>query len=162
TRFVMLETIREYAQLRLATSGETQRLRRRHAAYYLDLAERAEPELVGPNQGEWLERLGDEHDNFPAALGWALQAREPSAALRIGGALVRFWWGRGYLSEGRSWLEQALNDYYVTDSDMEAGEVKKQKEIRAKGLNAAGVLAWAQGNYDKAEASYKASLSLFR
>jgi tetratricopeptide (TPR) repeat protein len=158
----MLETIREYAQLRLAAAGETQPLRRQHAAYYLELAERAEPELAGPQQVEWLEQLEDEHDNFRAALAWALQAREPETALRIGAALWRFWWGRGYLSEGRRWLDQALNDVGVAVLDLEAGQVKAQKAMRAKGLNAAGVLAFAQEDHDGAEASNAMSLSLFR
>ena len=71
-RFAMLETIREYALERLEASGESEVIQQAHAAFYLVFAERAEPELTGPAQAEWLTRLGVEHDNLRAALAWSL------------------------------------------------------------------------------------------
>ena len=104
----MLETIREYATERLIESDEYEPLRHAHAHYFLALAEQAEPELTGPQQADWLERLEGEHDNLRAALGWAREQNAAETALRLAGALWRFWYTRGYLSEGRRWLDQAL------------------------------------------------------
>jgi predicted ATPase len=92
-RFMMLETIWEYAQERLHASGEAEAARRAHAQYYLTLAEEVEPQLVGPNQGIWLDRLEVEHDNLRAALGWGIERDEAETALRLGAALWRFWTG---------------------------------------------------------------------
>src|SRR5437867_1071258 len=108
-RFLMLETIREYALERLAESGEVETLHGRHAQYFLRMAEAAEPELRGPQQVLWLETLEREHDNLRAALRWALDRREVETALRLAAALPRFWFGHGYLSEGRRWLNEALS-----------------------------------------------------
>ncbi len=68
-RLVMLETIREFGLECLAMSGELEAIRRAHAAYYLVLAEEAEPKLEGPQQAVWLQRLEQEHDNLRAAIG---------------------------------------------------------------------------------------------
>src|SRR5947209_1862334 len=111
-RLLMLETIREYGLEVLAASGEMESTRRAHATYYLALAELAELELGGPQQGVWLDRLEREHDNLRAALQWTIEQGEAGGsmemALRLGGALRRFWWGRGHWSEGRNFLERAL------------------------------------------------------
>ncbi|MDP8931409.1 MAG: AAA family ATPase [Actinomycetota bacterium] len=107
-RFAMLETIREFALERLADGGEEEQQRRRHAETYLALAERAEPELVGPERRRWLDRLEREHDNFRSALAWSIQQGEVGTALRLVGALWRLWQARGYLGEGRRWTEEAL------------------------------------------------------
>ena len=72
--------------------------------FFLALAEEAEPELEGPQQGLWLERLEREHDNLRAALSWVLERGEGELGLRFGGALWRFWYNRGYMSEGIGWL----------------------------------------------------------
>jgi predicted ATPase len=107
-RFVMLETIREYARERLTEHGELEARRREHAAYYLMLAEHAQPEVEGPEQVVWLQRLEAEHDNLRAALGWALERSEAETAVRLSGALFEFWMMHGHWSEGRRWLEAAL------------------------------------------------------
>ena len=107
-RFVMLETIREYAQERLELSGEAVEIRRLHAEYYLALAEQGASELQGPEEATWLERLEIDHDNMRAALSWTLQWEEAELGMRLAGALWRFWDMRGYYGEGRRWLEEAL------------------------------------------------------
>ena len=107
-RFGMLETIREYALERLAERGDGDAVRRRHAGYYVLLAEQAEPALRGPQQVSWLERLDAELANIRAALTWATRSGEAEAGLRIGAALWRFWQMRGHLREGRESLEQLL------------------------------------------------------
>ena len=104
----MLETIREYALERLAARGDGEAVRRRHAAFYLVLAEEAEPGLLGPQQREWLERLDSERDNIRAALTWAVDAGEAEVGLRIGSALWRFWQLRNHELEGRERLEELL------------------------------------------------------
>lgn len=117
SRFVMLETIREYAVEQLAVSDEATALRERHAAYYLALAERAEAQLHGAEQVQWLDRLEAEHDNMRAALAWSQTVAESGATgaaaaadlgLRLASALGWFWYMRGYWSEGRAWLAVAL------------------------------------------------------
>src|SRR5579871_915705 len=100
-RFGLLETIRAYAWERAEAAGEAAALRRAHAAYFLALAEGAEPALKGAEQAVWLERLEREHDNLRAALRWAVESAEGEMGLRLGGALWRFWYVRGHLSEGR-------------------------------------------------------------
>src|ERR687889_1684888 len=102
-RFVMLETVHEFARGKLWESDEAEEIKRVHAQYFLNLAEEAHPELKGANQLEWLERLEAEHDNMRAALSWALERKDVELALRLGGALGWFWSVRGYHSEGRRW-----------------------------------------------------------
>lgn len=106
-RFVVLENIREYALERLVESGEVERMRQRHAEYFLTFAEETEPELKGPRQIEHLQRLEDEHDNFRAALSWSLESRE-DLGVALAGALWWFWQMGGYYREGLGWLEEAL------------------------------------------------------
>jgi tetratricopeptide (TPR) repeat protein len=104
----MLETIREYALERLAARGDGDDVRRRHAGFYLILAEEAEPGLLGPQQRDWLEHLAAELDNIRAALAWAVETGESDVGLRIGSALWRFWQLRDHLREGRERLEELL------------------------------------------------------
>jgi predicted ATPase/class 3 adenylate cyclase len=149
-RFVMLETIHEYARERLEESGQAEEIKRAHAEYFLALAEEAQPELDGAQQVEWLERLEAEHDNMRAALSWS-QMSETETALRLGGALWRFWYTRGYMSEGRNWLEQALAKNGVVSMP-----------VRAKALMGAGALAYVQGHHDQGEALQAECLALYR
>jgi predicted ATPase/class 3 adenylate cyclase len=150
-RLVMLETIHEYARERLDASGEGEALRHQHLAYFLALAEQAEPELDGAAQVAWLGRLETEHDNLRAALQGALDAGEAEHALRLAGALSRFWAQRSYLSEGRQWLAAALALPHAV-----------APAVQAKGLRAAGVLAWRQGDYAHATSLTEASLARHR
>lgn len=150
-RFRMLETLREYAIERLAASGELEEIRRRHAAYYLNLAERAEPELVGPKQAIWLARLEEEHDNLRAALQWAIERSEPEMALRLAAALWRFWHVHGHLSDGRRWLETAL-----------AQSCSQHTPARVKALCGAGWIECVQGDIEQARRFFEESLELAR
>ncbi|HEY0071834.1 MAG TPA: tetratricopeptide repeat protein [Chloroflexia bacterium] len=149
-RFLMLETIQEYAREKLEERGEAGSLQEQHAAYFLELAEKAEPELRGPRQAEWFERLEAEHDNLRAALKWATEQGHTETALRLGAALVEFWKAHGHLTEGRTWLEAAL-----ANSDTPS-------QARAKALMAAGNLASAQGDYARASSVLLESLDMFR
>jgi predicted ATPase/class 3 adenylate cyclase/DNA-binding CsgD family transcriptional regulator len=152
-RFVMLETIREYALERLEALGETEAARRAHATYFLALVEETEQGMTGPQQGVLLERLEQEHGNLRAAMQWLTsQAEEGKVmALRLGGAFFSFWYGRGYFSEGRDFLERALSR-----SDEVAAPV------RAKALYAASQLQKVLGSLDRAEACCEQSLALYR
>jgi predicted ATPase/DNA-binding NarL/FixJ family response regulator len=139
-RYRMLETIREYALERLGARGELDTARQRHAAYYLALAERAEPEVWGPEERAWLRRVEQEHENFRAALQWATDREDGETAMRLGGALAYFWWALGYLREGRRWLEQAL----ALGPDIPS-------RFRARALEGAATLASSLGDHPVAQ-----------
>jgi predicted ATPase/DNA-binding CsgD family transcriptional regulator/transcriptional regulator with XRE-family HTH domain len=158
-RFLMYETIREYALERLEAGGEIATLWRQHATYYLTLAERAEPKLMSAEQAVWLQHLETEHDNLRAALQWSLERGGAEPALRLGSALWRFWRLRGYLSEGRRWLEAALAGCPPGSS---ADSRLPWADARAKALTGAGMLAHYQGAYTRAAALCGQSLTLFR
>jgi predicted ATPase len=108
SRLLMLETIREYGLEQLEAHDEAEEARRDHAAHYLALAEEAQPEMQGPEQATWIGRLEREHDNLLAALRWTQARGQAETALRLAAALGRFWLMRGYLTEGRAWLDGAL------------------------------------------------------
>jgi non-specific serine/threonine protein kinase len=110
-RLGLFETIREFGLEQLAWAGELEPLQRRHAESCLVLAERAEPGLGGPQVRTWLELLNKEHENLRAALSWSLatdRQRSGDTALRLAGALARFWHVGDYYDEGRRWLMRAL------------------------------------------------------
>jgi len=113
-RYRLLETVRQYAWEKLAETGEGNRVRAQHLAYYLQFAEDAEPHLFRAEQLDWLARLEREHDNLRVALEWALNGEgddapgPPEAGLRLANALWRFWYVRGYWQEGREWLGRGL------------------------------------------------------
>ena len=150
-RYRLLETLRQYAGERLAASGEDGAVRRRHAACYLALAEAAEPQLTRAEQGAWLARLAQEHDNLRAALRWLAASADAEQEVRLAGALCRFWDVRGHLSEGRRWLDGAL-----------ARPEGAAPPVRAKALHGAGNLARGQGDYARAAALHEQSLALYR
>ncbi|SEK65362.1 AfsR/SARP family transcriptional regulator [Nonomuraea pusilla] len=108
-RYRMLETIREYALRRLAARGESDEILGRHAAHFLDLAERAEPHLRGHDQLAWIARLVAEHDNLLAALHHAVGTGDAGTALRLAAALGVFWTIRGTRAESTGWIKLALD-----------------------------------------------------
>lgn len=130
SRFVQLETIREYGLEQLEQLGELQRFQQKHAAYFLRVAEEVEPHLTDHDQKEWLDRLEVDHDNFRVALYWAEQQNEAETGLRMAGALWRFWGVRSHMVEGRQRLERLLR--------LPAEGVNPS--VRAKALNAIGTL----------------------
>lgn len=154
SRFVMLETLGEYALERLNARGEAAMIQRRHQAYYATLAEEAQPELMGGEFQVWADRLEAEHDNIRAALAWALgdesQEIDASRGARLAAACWPFWYLRGYLSEGRRWLERAVDRHAAPD------------QTRARILSAAGALAWQQGNYTMARPWLEEGVALWR
>jgi predicted ATPase/DNA-binding SARP family transcriptional activator len=150
-RFGLLETVREYALERLDLDPESPSVRRRHALHYLALAVEAETEVEGPRQLEWLERLEVEHDNLRAAFAWALETGESETALRLVAGLWRFWLLRGYLSEGRSALEDAI-----------AAADDRDTAALGKAFKAAGVLAGEQGDFASAEGHFERTVEVAR
>ncbi len=152
TRCRLLETVRQYARDRLEETNGSSAVRVRHRDYYLSLAEEADPKLRGAEQAEWLRRLEDEHENLRAGLEWSLVEAGSKGGLRLCGALQRFWWTRGHLTEGRQWCTRVL---------CKAGAEKRTRE-RAYVLNAAGVLSFDQSDYPAARALHEESLAIRR
>jgi predicted ATPase/DNA-binding CsgD family transcriptional regulator len=151
-RLLMQEMIREYGLERLGAAGEMEDFQSAHAAYYLALAEEAEPALHSIQQGRWQERLEREHENMRAALLWLLEHRKKGQVALFAGSLLRFWIQRGSLNEGLYWLEQALRG---TEQDVSA-------PARIKALFATGVLAGLLGNVDQAMTRCQECLELCR
>lgn len=152
SRYVMLETIRAYGLERLQAEGEKATTRQAHADYFLALAETAEPELTGPKQGHWLDRLDAEHDNLRAALSWTEETENTEMGLRIGAALWRFWAVRGHLREGCQRLQRLL--------DRPAAQPRTK--ARARALNAVGTLLHETSSFDEARTRLEESLSIWR
>jgi non-specific serine/threonine protein kinase len=150
-RYRLLETLREYARSRLAGEGPEARaaVRRRHAAWFLDFAETAAPELGGSAQSRWLNRLEAEQENLRQALRWAVESGATATGLRLGVALWRFWNARSNLSEGREWLGRLLDLPLPPDAPPELART------RGRALTAAGTLAWGQGDYATAQALHQ-------
>ena len=137
-RYRLLETIRQYAFRKLAEAGEVTVARDRHLSYFRQWAEMASERLSGPEQREWLARFEAEHDNLRAALDWSQVAAERAGTgLRLAVACGYFWRLRGYLSEGRERLGQALNQEGV----------KESSKARALALLRAAHLAYLQSDY---------------
>lgn len=151
TRYVMLETIREFGLERLAASGEEDVVRRQLADWCLAMAEQSHRDMWGPQQGQWIARLGAEHDNVRAVLVWALQHSEAEIAQRLIGALVRVWWFRGHLTEGRNWAERSLRVSAPTTPT-----------ARALALGAAGRFASSQGDHGRAVEALSESVAICR
>jgi predicted ATPase/DNA-binding SARP family transcriptional activator/DNA-binding CsgD family transcriptional regulator len=147
-RYGMLEPIRRYSTEKLEESGEAREMRGRHAAFFLALAEEAEPGLVGPGQGALLERLEGEHDNLREALSWALAGGEDELALRLGAALWRFWYVRGHIGEGVGWLERVL--------------ASSEPAARVKALEGMGWLLQYRGDSERAQGTYEQLMGLSR
>ncbi|MFN8593463.1 MAG: LuxR C-terminal-related transcriptional regulator, partial [Thermomicrobiales bacterium] len=151
SRFVMLQTIREFVQERLEASGEAGAARRAHAEWIVRLAEDARAHILGPEGPGALDRLEAEHDNLREALSWTIAAEETALALRLAHAYWRFWWMRSQLDEGRVWLERTLT-LPVTDSATAA--------LRPRSQVAAGYFARVQGDFARTIALAREALAL--
>jgi predicted ATPase/DNA-binding SARP family transcriptional activator len=148
-RLTMLETIREYGLECLAESGEADAIRRRHAAFFLALAEQGSG---GERETAWMDRLEREHDNLRAALAWSAAPGQGEVGLRLGKALVQFWDTRGYWTEGRAHLAGLLA----------LPGAAARTAARGHALHGAGTMAWHQGDYGAARALLEESLAIFR
>jgi len=152
SRFMMLETIREYGLEKLQASGEDKLTKRAHAAYCLVVAEEETAEENVSAGSEWLNRLSFENDNFRAALERLIDAGDADWGLRLGAALFRFWEAREFLSEGRDRLGKLLR----------LPAAASRSKARARALFAAGVLAGEQGDYSSTERLIYESLEISR
>jgi hypothetical protein len=148
-RYRLLETIREYALERLEAQGEAEEIGRRHAAYFLALAEEAEPRLAGTEQWAWLDR---ELGNLRAALAWARTVGALELGLRLAVALANFWEERGHVREGREWLESLVRGLAARD------DRPRLATLCARALATTAWMAFLQGDYDGAAES----LALYR
>jgi predicted ATPase/transcriptional regulator with XRE-family HTH domain len=149
-RYWMLETIRDYALEKLNADPQGDEIAGQHTAYYLALAEEANVGIRGPQGGEWLARLEVEHDNLRLALRRSLIRGDSKSTLRLGSALRWFWYLRGYVVEGRRWLDEALSV---------GTELSRE---RAEALTALGVLAERVGDHEGATAALTESLAAMR
>ena len=150
-RYVLFDSIREYAAERLATGGECEVIEERRARAFLDLAERAAPELAGADQRAWLDRLERDHDNLRATIVWAAGRPDPEIAVRLGFALWRFWQQRGYLNEAR----ERLVDLASRDWDL-------PPVLAARLAEARGGVAYWQADREEAQRCYQVALEVWR
>ncbi|HEX2293935.1 MAG TPA: tetratricopeptide repeat protein [Actinomycetota bacterium] len=150
-RFSMLNTLKEYASEKLAESGESDAIARRHADYFVALAERAAARLRRDDQAHWLNVLELEHDNMRAVLRTAIRLGDAALELRLASRLTRFWEYHAHLTEGQRWLEEALSR--SADAD---------PALRADALEGAGILALAQGELKRATAQMEECVEIRR
>ncbi|MDP6514313.1 MAG: tetratricopeptide repeat protein [SAR202 cluster bacterium] len=150
-RYTMLETLRQYGQENLLSDGDRESARKRHASHFLDFAKMAEPELRRQNEADWLNRLDKDHDNLRAALTWTVEHEAPEMEIGLAGAIWRFWLVRGFLEEGRRWMEGALSR-----------NVDALPDVRANALNGAAGLAWHQGDFRHAQKYLEEALEIRR
>lgn len=178
-RYRLLEVLRLYGTERLAEAGRTEDVRGRHAAFFLSMAERAEPELFTPKQVMWLDRLESDYDNFRAAMAWGLDSDHEEAALKIASALMWFWIAHRHVSDGQDWLERAvlhsgdasptvraiglaraamLHGKKLKDYERLHGWLKESLRLcqeaewtegMAEVLLVAGVIAWFEGEFER-------------
>lgn len=148
-RYRLLDTIRHYGHDRLKESGETEAVKARHQQFFTAFAEKAEPELRGPEQQQWLNALEDEHDNFRAALAYL---PEHGLRMRLASALYQFWFTRGYASQGRRWIQEVIG----------ASDATEPSPLLARLYNRAGVLAMSEGDRETAKAQMTESAVISR
>ncbi len=152
-RFTLLETIREYAAEQLEASGEEATVQERHAHNFLRLAEEAEPHLFRPEWESWLERLEREDANLRAALAWSKVNKEGvEIGLRLAGALSLYWFLHDEVREGGTWLETMLARTGSTERSV----------ARGRALLGAGLLAWAEDDFEAASFRAEEALSIVR
>jgi predicted ATPase/DNA-binding SARP family transcriptional activator len=149
-RFSMLETIREFAREHLRELGEEDAIARRHASYFLKLAQDSDTRMSGPEQAALLQVLEREHDNARAAFDWGVE-NDVETTLALGNALQRLWYLHGYAREGLKRLEAALGR-----------NEKAPSLIRARALRTAGTLAEACSEFPRARELLGQSITLLR
>jgi predicted ATPase len=186
-RFRMLETIREYGLEQLAERGELDEVRRRHADFFLELAESGGK--VPIEQEAWLDRVESEHDNLRSAIAWAREAGESRLELRLAASLANFWHGRSYLSEGLVRVREALASVPDAPLDFQRpalshglilafkqgefatarrwaerltalAEDSGDEETLASALNGLGIILTGEGRFDEARSAHERSLAI--
>ena len=150
-RYQLLETIRQYADRKLAEAKETAKVRDQHRDWFLAFAERAETAMRGPNQVEWYARLEDDLDNIRAVFEWSMEQGQTDAAMRLACALGQFWILEGHLNEGRELFARALG-----------GVVVGAPALRARAAAWAASLANDQSDYENGRMLAEESLTTFR
>ena len=164
-RYRLLETLRAYGKERLERAGNWDEYVNRHGEFYRGVAERAEHELLGPEQASWLNRLEEEHDNFRQAIESAHERGDVARELSICASLWRFWWTRGFWQEGNRRLTKALDaagGASVTPASRGASRARSGDPIRAKALHGGAVLARSLGEYAAAHDRIEACISIAR
>jgi predicted ATPase/class 3 adenylate cyclase len=188
-RYRILETIRQYAREKFLEDRGSEIVRQQHLAYFVKLAERAEPELYRSHQVFWLNKLDDEIDNFRLAVEWAL-ANDIESGLRIAAIPWRFWQGRSYLPEVGDWLKQLLEQYKTVNAlhaqalgihslcsfrhgdfsetirlakqSLEMARTLSDKQTEALSLAFLGVSTAAQGNFGEGTPLLEEALAIYR
>lgn len=150
-RFTMLETVREFGMEQLVASGQEAPAKDAHASYFVGLAERIEPKLLGPDLQVWLDKLDADRDNFRTALTWLAESGQQDLLIRVAVALGTFWPSRGYHSEGREWLARAL-----------AESANSPLTLRARASHTAGWLAVIQSDFSHARRMIDDAFQYFR
>jgi predicted ATPase len=151
SQYRMLETTRQYAHEKLLEARESESVRHRHLIYFLELAGQADKEIHGPSQVEWMHRLERDHDNFRAALDWAVSTGKTEFALRLLGSLSWAWGWRGYFSEMESWF----------DKMRVLPDTSAHPALYARLLNHLGRQIWLSGDLRQAEALLEESRTLW-
>ncbi len=153
-RFMMLETIREYALECLRSSGEKEITHQMHAEYYLELAKTLEPKVMGGEPPYWIAWIESEFGNLQAAFDWFLLLRDAQRVLEMSGALWAFWLQSATV-EGYSWINQALDC-------CQRSATKVQTETRALAMNAAAMIGYYRSDWTQADSFANESLKLFK
>ena len=190
-RFMLLETLREYALERLESDGQLDAARSRHLSFFLEFVESSEPGPKKPNLSAWMKGLEEEHDNLRAAIQWALENNQVESALRIAGSIWRFWQIHGHVEEGAKWMSAILGRAEKLESiarakalwgagwlGMVMGRLTQSREYFEEGasisrvlndshylglsLHGLGAVARAQGDFDRSRAAFEESLPLFK
>jgi predicted ATPase/DNA-binding XRE family transcriptional regulator len=150
-RFSMLVTIQQFALDQLRHLGEETEIRNWHLAYFLELAERADKQIHGPDQVKWMDHLDAEHDNYRAALDWCVSNSITESALRLFGALDWAWLVRARHAEAYSWFDKICS----------LPEITNYPELYGKVLNQIGFLGWLLGNYKAARSVLEESQDIW-
>jgi predicted ATPase/class 3 adenylate cyclase len=158
-RYRLLETIRQYGLERLGETTDGEIVRDRHRDFYLAFAEDAERGLQGAEQVRWLQRLEMDHDNMRTALRWSLERGATEQALRLGSAMWPFWDTRGYISEGREWLEELLACGAALSG---SGLTPASRRARARVLDGAAYLRTRRGEIAAARELFTRSAEWWR
>jgi len=152
TRYRLLETVKQYAHYRLAESEQVDSTRARHRDYFQALAIEIRPKTMEADQAYWFSVLDTEHDNLRQAISFSIEQSDGVSGLKFIHALIRYWLTRNHYSEGRETFDivNALPSSQVRTKD------------RTMALNAIGLLAWQQSDYQAAQAIYAESISIAR